>query len=57
MARDSQGVRGISGYIPKEKTPEEKVPYYTKEIKGLEYRLSVARRLLAAAQRDLAKNS
>ena len=45
--------RGLRGWNPKEQTPEQKVAYYTKEIKGLEYRLEVAKRLLASAEQKL----
>ena len=53
MARDSQGARGISGYNPKEGTPAQRVVKYTKQVSVLEYQLSVAKRNLETAERQL----
>ena len=45
--------RGISGYNPKEGTLDERVARYTKEVSELEYKLSVAKKLLEKYQRQL----
>jgi hypothetical protein len=56
MARDSDGVRSISGYNPKERTDAEKVEYYTKEIQRLERLLENHKRMLALAEKRLDLN-
>jgi len=56
MARDSDGVRSISGYVPKEKSDAEKVEYYTKEIQRLENLLDAQKRILASAKKRLDLN-
>jgi len=56
MARDSDGVRSISGYNPKEKTDAEKVKSCTKEIERLEYLLGAQKRILALAEKRLDLN-
>ena len=53
MARDSDGVRSISGYNLKERTDAEKVEYYTKEIQRLERLLENHKRMLALAEKRL----
>jgi hypothetical protein len=53
MARDSDGVRTVSGYNPKEKTDAEKVESCTKEIERLEYLLGVQKKNLAKAEKRL----
>lgn len=53
MARDSQGVKGISGYNPKEGSPAQRVSRYTKQVSVLEYQLSVAKKNLETAERQL----
>ena len=53
MTRDSDGVRSISGYVPKEKSDAEKVEYYTKEIARLENLLDAQKRILASAEKRL----
>ena len=53
MARDSDGVRSISGYVPKERPDAEKVEYYTKEIQRLERLLESHKRMLASAEKRL----
>ena len=53
MARDSDGVRSISGYVPREKTDAELVEYCTKEIKRLENFLDAQKRILASAEKRL----
>jgi hypothetical protein len=53
MPRDSQGVKGISGYNPKEGSLDERVARYTREVSELEYKLSVAKKLLEKYQRQL----
>ena len=53
MARDSDGVRSISGYNSKERTDAEKVEYYTKEIQRLERLLENHKRMLALAEKRL----
>ena len=53
MARDSDGVRTVSGYNPKEKTDAEKVESCTKEIKRLENLLDAQKRILASAEKRL----
>ena len=57
MPRDSQGVRSISGYVPKEKTDAEKVESCTKEIKRLENLLDAQKRILASAEKRLEQAS
>jgi len=42
--------RQISGYVPQEKTGQEKVDYYLKEVRTLENRLASAKKVLAKAQ-------
>ena len=56
MARDSDGVRSISGYNSKERTDAEKVEYYTKEIQRLERLLENHKRMLALAEKRLDLN-
>ena len=53
MARDSDGVRTVSGYNPKEKTDAEKVKSCTKEIERLENLLDAQKRILASAEKRL----
>ena len=53
MERDSQGVKGISGYNPKEGSPAQRVTRYTKQVSVLEYQLSVAKKNLETAERQL----
>ena len=53
MARDSDGVRTVSGYNPKEKTDAEKVESCTKEIERLENLLDAQKRILASAKKRL----
>jgi predicted RNase H-like nuclease (RuvC/YqgF family) len=53
MARDSDGVRTVSGYNPKEKTDAEKVESCTKEIQRLENLLDAQKRILASAEKRL----
>ena len=53
MARDSDGVRTVSGYNPKEKTDAEKVESCTKEIQRLEHLLDAQKRILASAEKRL----
>ena len=53
MARDSDGVRTVSGYNPKEKTDAEKVESCTKEIERLENLLDAQKRILASAEKRL----
>ena len=53
MARDSDGVRTVSGYNPKEKTDAEKVESCTKEIQRLENLLDAQKRILASAKKRL----
>lgn len=49
------GIREISGYVPKEGTPDERIVRYTKEVKQLEFKLLVAKRNLAYAERQVRK--
>ena len=53
MARDSDGIRTVSGYNPKEKTDAEKVESCTKEIQRLENLLDAQKRILASAEKRL----
>ena len=53
MAIYSAGVRGINGYNPKEGTPEQRITSSLKTIKELEFKLAAARKILAAAERQL----
>ena len=48
-------MRSISGYTPKEKTDTEKVESCNKEIKRLENLLDIQKRILASAEKRLAK--
>ena len=57
MTRDSDGVRSISGYNPKEKTDAEKVESCTKEIARLENLLDAQKRILASAEKRLEQAS
>jgi hypothetical protein len=57
MARDSDGVRTVSGYNPKEKTDAEKVESCTKEIERLENLLDAQKRILASAEKRLEQAS
>ena len=57
MARDSDGVRTVSGYNPKEKTDAEKVESCTKEIQRLENLLDAQKRILASAEKRLEQAS
>ena len=57
MARDSMGIRTVSGYVTKEKTDAEKVESCTKEIKRLENLLDAHKRILASAEKRLEQAS
>ena len=57
MARDSDGIRTISGWNPKEKTDAEKVESCTKEIKRLENLLDAQRKVLGKAEKRLEQAS
>ena len=52
--RDEYDVRTISGYTPKERSPEERVASCKKEIARLEFLLEAARRNLASAEKAIA---
>ena len=53
MARDSDGVRSISGYNPKQKTDAELVESCTQEIERLEYLLGAQKKVLRQAEKRL----
>lgn len=55
MARDSDGVRGVSGYVPKSLKGQAAIDYYEKQVKELRFKLETAERLLAAAKRNVDK--
>ena len=52
--RDEYDVRTISGYTPKERSPEERVASCKKEIARLEFLLEAAKRNLASAEKAIA---
>ena len=57
MARDSDGIRTIPSWNPKQKTDAELVESCTKEIKRLEYQLDVQKKILGKAEKRLEQAS